>query len=165
MIDGSLMKFLENHHFSKFPEATNRNNITDDQIQELIDNYLNADASSVHRIRETVVSSLKMRMDLPPRDRISHLVHDFDELIETHNFTAAFSSKNGPKNYVRLLCELLQPVEFKLHMKDQIRWQQSELEDDKAGFVRELYKQVETHDNVLWRLRFLGTRRHDHNDE
>ena len=90
-----------------------------------------------------------MRMDLPPRDRISQFVHDFDELIETHNFTAAFSSKNGPKNYVRLLCELLQPVEFKLHMKSQIRWQRYELEDDKAGFVRELYKQVETYDNVF----------------
>jgi hypothetical protein len=149
MIGGSLMNFLVQHHFHKLPQGTTGDNVTDQQLQFIIDDYLGADASSVHRIRETVVSKLKMRMDLPPRDRISHLVQDFDDIIESNNFNMAFASRSGPKNYIRLLCDLLQPAEFKLHMKDLIRWQKSELEDDKVGFVRELYRKVETYDNVF----------------
>ena len=124
--------------------------LTDAGFMKFLEEYLASDTSTHREIPSVVASSLKLNLKLKPKARVIDLVQQLETLIEIHNWQRFFyGTKEGIKNYVEFLVDVLKPKAFKEEMVSYIRFNNPAAQSDHTILVDHMLKVVENFEHYL----------------
>ena len=88
------------------PRGTIYSAITDQMLSDAFENYLTSGNFLTIQFSKVISDELKMDLSLPPRDRISNLLQQMEELIHRHRCAEVLRVKKAPKTKLMLSSEL-----------------------------------------------------------